>query len=335
MKIDPAAFTTQVRPPGNGAADEADTSTNHLNLRRALCTVTSAQRGWFASTASPAGIMLERPIPRPGMAAPEEFEPRPWCDEDDVALCEHFNSKGFKRVGKDLVRDIIALEASGRAYHPVRDYLESLAWDATPRLSRFFFDHCGTIAEGESDEERREHNRYIEAATRSFFVSAVARIFGPGAKCDSMLVLEGPQGALKSRLLRLLSVKDEWFSDCLPENLGSKDARQHLAGRWIIEMAEVSQFRRGEVETIKSFLSCQIDTYRPAYGRSDIAMPAPERFCRHHERRHVPARQHREQAVLAAPGRRYSSRDDSANCRSALGRGRRRLPRRRALVARG
>ena len=212
------------------------------------------------------------------MAPTAEFEPRAWCDEDDVALCEHFNSKGFKRVGKDLVRDIIALEASGRAYHPVRDYLESLAWDAIPRLSRFFFDHCGTIAEGETDEERREHNRYIEAATRSFFVSAVARVFGPGAKCNSMLVLEGPQGALKSRLLRLLSVKDEWFSDSLPENLGSKDARAHLAGRWIIEMAEVAQFRRGEVETIKSFLSCQIDTYRPAYGRADIAVPRSSVF---------------------------------------------------------
>jgi len=272
MKIDPAAFTTQVRPPGNGADDEASTATNHLNLRLALHgderTVDLVRFDSFARR-----IMLERPIPRPGMPAPAEFEPRAWCDEDDVALCEHFNGLGFKRVGRDLVRDVIALEAAGRAYHPVRDYLDGLAWDATPRLSRFFFDHCGTIAEGETDEERREHNRYIEGVTRSFFVSAVARVYEPGCKADHMLVLEGSQGSWKSRLLRLLALKDDWFSDSLPENLGSKDARQHLSGRWLIEMGEVAQFRRGEVETIKSFLSCQVDVYRPAYGRLDVSVP--------------------------------------------------------------
>jgi predicted P-loop ATPase len=236
MKIDPAAFTTEVRPPGNGAGedDETGTAANPLNLCRALHgderTMDLVRFDGFARK-----IMLERPIPRPDLPEPAEFEPRPWRDEDDTALCEHFNRKGFKRVGKDLCRDVIALEASGRAYHPVRDYLHGLTWDSTPRLSRFFFDHCGTIAEGESDEERREHNRYREAITRSFFVSAVARIFEPGCKCDSMLVLEGSQGSLKSRLLRLLAVRDGWFSDSLPENLASKDARQHLAGRWIVE----------------------------------------------------------------------------------------------------
>jgi putative DNA primase/helicase len=279
MKIDPAAFTTQVRPPGNGAADddEAGTTANPLNLRRALHG-DDRTKDLVRFDSFGRRIMLERPIPRPDLPEPEESEPRPWRDEDDIALCEHLNRKGFKRVGKDLVRDVIALEASGRTYHPVRDYLDALTWDAVPRLSRFFFDHCGTIAEGESDEERREHNRYLEAVTRSFFVSAVARVYEPGCKCDSMLVLEGAQGALKSRLLRLLAVKDDWFSDSLPENLGSKDARAHLAGRWIVEMAEVAQFRRGEVETIKSFLSCQIDIYRPAYGRSDVSVPRQNVF---------------------------------------------------------
>ena len=54
---------------------------------------------------------------------------------------------------------------------------------------------------------------YIEAVSRAFFISAIARIYQPGAKADCMLVLEGSQGALKSQLLRTLAIRDEWFSD--------------------------------------------------------------------------------------------------------------------------
>ncbi len=88
-----------------------------------------------------------------------------------------------------------------------------------------------------------------------------------------MLIIEGAQGAMKSRLLRALAVRDEWFTDSLPHNLESKDARAHLAGVWLVEMSEIAQFRRAEVETVKAFLSCRVDRYRPAYGRCDVQVP--------------------------------------------------------------
>jgi putative DNA primase/helicase len=167
---------------------------------------------------------------------------------------------------------VIDLEARSHPFHPVRDYLEGLAWDGTPRLSCFLIDHCGAVADGEDLKERKDSGVYLEAVTRAFFISAVARIFQPGCKADCMLILEGPQGALKSRLLRMLAVRDEWFTDSLPHDLAGKDARAHLAGRWLVEMGEIAQFRRSEIETVKSFLSCQFDRYRPAYGRSDISV---------------------------------------------------------------
>ena len=110
-------------------------------------------------------------------------------------------------------------------------------------------------------KERKDASVYLEAVTRAFFVSAVARIFKPGCKADCMLILEGPQGALKSALLRMLALQDEWFTDSLPHDLTSKDARAHLAGHWLVEMGEIAQFRRSEIEMVKSYLSCQIDKY--------------------------------------------------------------------------
>lgn len=215
-------------------------------------------------------VILQRPIPRNG--AEPKFAPRPWTDDDTAALAEHFNDRGFGRCGTALVYSVAHLEASRHPVHPLRDYLDSLHWDGQPRLSRFLIDCCDAVIAHDL-EERAAASAYIEAISRGFFISAVARVFKPGCQVDTMLIIEGAQGALKSRLLRALAVRDEWFSDSLPHNLESKDARAHLAGVWLVEMSEIAQFRRAEVETVKAFLSCRVDRYRPAYGRCDVQVP--------------------------------------------------------------
>ena len=75
---------------------------------------------------------------------------------------------------------------------------------------------------------------------------------------------------MKSSLLRSIALRDEWFSDSLPHNLADKDARGHLPGKLIVEMSDISQFKKSQTETVKSFLSCQTDRFRPPDGRHDI-----------------------------------------------------------------
>ena len=223
-------------------------------------------------------IILNRPVPRPGLQMPKKFEPRPWEDTDAIALIEHLNSRGFKRVGREVLHDVILLEARTHGFHPVRDYLDALQWDGERRLDRFLLDYCGAVIDGATETEKAKHESYLRAVTRCFFISGVARIMEPGCKVDSTLILEGVQGTLKSSLLRALAVRDDWFSDSLPHDLASKDARQHLAGVWIVELSEIAQFRRSEVESVKDYLSCQIDRYRPPYARSDVAVPRQNIF---------------------------------------------------------
>jgi predicted P-loop ATPase len=128
---------------------------NPLNLRRELQR-NALTKGLVAFDEFGQQIILQRPIPRPNLKASKRFEPRPWADADDTALAEHLNHQGFKRVGRDLIRDVIDLEARSHPFHPVRDYLEGLAWDGTPRLSCFLIDHCGAVADGEDLKERKD-----------------------------------------------------------------------------------------------------------------------------------------------------------------------------------
>ena len=179
-------------------------------------------------------------------------ELRNWTDTDDAGLRLFFEQKyAFK--GAKSIDDAWSLIMHENSFHPVREYLDSLIWDKRERLDKFFIEYLG------ADEDE-----YTKAVTRLSLIGAVKRIYEPGCKLDTSLVLVGPQGCGKSWTIKKLG--KEWASDTLTTVQG-KEAFEQIQGYWIIEMAELASFRKAEIETIKHFISKQEDVYRPAYGR--------------------------------------------------------------------
>jgi predicted P-loop ATPase len=188
------------------------------------------------------------------------FEPRAIVDEDVVLVTEYLQKAGLKHIGTSIVRDAISARARENAYHPVRDYLHQLEWDKKKRVNIWLTARLGA-----------EFNDYTSAIGRMFLVSMVARIYQPGCKANHMMVLEGLQGAMKSSACAVLG--DAWFSDALPDVSGGKDVSQHLRGKWLIEVSEMHAMGRAEATLLKSFLSRQIEKYRPSYGRFEVEEP--------------------------------------------------------------
>lgn len=175
-----------------------------------------------------------------------------WSDSDDSGL-RHYIEHVYHITGVQKVSDALAIVQEMNKFHPVRDYLDTLEWDGVQRLDTLFIDYLGAI-----DEE------YTRVVTRKAFTAAVARIYHPGIKFDTMTVLTGPQGLGKSTLLKLMG--KDWYSDSFTTVVG-KEAYEQLHGCWLVEMAELSATKKAEVEAVKHFISKQEDNYRQAYGR--------------------------------------------------------------------
>jgi predicted P-loop ATPase len=99
------------------------------------------------------------------------------------------------------------------------------------------------------------------------FAAAVARIYCPGIKFDSIPVFDGAQGIGKSSLFRELAGA-EYYSETLSlTDMNDKAGAEKLQGYWIVEVAELAGMKKAEAETIKLYISKQTDRFRPAYGR--------------------------------------------------------------------
>ena len=150
--------------------------------------------------------------------------------------------------------------STNNAFHPVRDWLRSRPpWDGVERLGDWLTDCLGV-----------PKSAYTQRVGRYFLMGMVARVMRPGVKFDYCLVLEGPQGRGKSMALSVLG--GEWFGDT-DLDLHNKDAMSALRGKWLYEFAELGSVTRAEASKQKSFLSRQIDEYRPVYGRREIRCP--------------------------------------------------------------
>lgn len=160
--------------------------------------------------------------------------------------------------------------AKRNSYHPVQDYLNALKWDGD--------DHIAAVAaclhssdppivyrDGSSLELPHVY-------LYRWLIGAAAKVY-TGSQ-NPMMVWDGGQGIGKSTTARWLCPLPSFFIEG-PINPSDKDSDIRLITQLVWEVAELdATTRKADQSALKSFITKQVVTVRPSYGRHDIKKPA-------------------------------------------------------------
>ena len=143
---------------------------------------------------------------------------------------------------------------------PFKVWLESLPeWDGAARLDKLLPDCLGALDEP-----------LTQWAGTYLTLGAVQRTYDPGGLLREIPILIGPQRAGKSQLLSNLLPPEhpDWFSDSVCVSDPTQKRVEGMLGRVIVELSELTGFRRAELESLKAFISRRDDgATRLAYRR--------------------------------------------------------------------
>lgn len=163
------------------------------------------------------------------------------------------------QCGAEDFFSICTVLARKSSYDPVVDYLQSVASRHKEK----------SILEGIASRYFGVEGSIYETFVRKTLIAAVARAFNPGCTVQTVLILQGNTGFLKSTWFKTLCGA-EFFDDTMG-NAADRDERLKLSQFWMVEWAELETiFRRKDISTVKAFITTTADNVRPAYGRHNV-----------------------------------------------------------------
>jgi predicted P-loop ATPase len=199
------------------------------------------------------------------------------CEDTDVTRLTTWLEKHGMTPKSHETREAIRLVAGESSFNPVRDYLDNLVWDGTPRLQGGMSPEGDTVEPFSAQYLGSPPDAIFGAMTCKWFISAIARVMHPGCQMDTILTLESPQGYKKSSFFRTIATIAgvPYFYDD-PGNISDKDSIIKLHGKLIIEIAELASLRRHDIYGTNAWITRRVDTYRPPYERT--ARDVPRQF---------------------------------------------------------
>ncbi len=179
-------------------------------------------------------------------------------DDAVAAMRVEAGERGHKFTDADTHKALMAV-ARRATFHPVAERLKALpAWDGVTDFLELLATE--TLHLPVEDTLSR-------ALLRRTFIGAVARAMEPGCKLDTVCILVGDQGALKSTFFELAAGGPEFFSDTAVD-LKHKDGLMQVQAVWFYEWSELETKRRSDESAAKAFLSARVDKFRAPYGRT-------------------------------------------------------------------
>lgn len=183
-------------------------------------------------------------------------EAEPWravTDLDMVQLRIILERKHFKPIGREPARDALLAASSLHTFDSIRDWVTGLRWDRVPRVESFLARYFGA-----------EDTPYTRAVSRYWWTAQAGRAIEPGVQADMVPILKGEQGIGKTQALKALLPSLDNYVEINLQDDDDKLARV-MRGALLGEIAELRGLRSRDAESIKAWITRQIEKWVPKF----------------------------------------------------------------------
>jgi predicted P-loop ATPase len=226
--------------------------------------------------AGPANIAhITRGIPSFLKVKYDRFEERLMCKLRNESSWREYSDNFRTLVREEIEREYgmtfattdvaSAIHAAGEAhaYDSAQQWLTSQTWDGVPRIKNFASDILKSIGDA-----------YGQALGFYLWVALAARVLAPGVKADMTPVLISPlQGTGKSSLVASLAPFRDWFTDAISLDERDEESSRKLKGKTVVEIPELRGLQSRDAESIKAWMTKQIETWIPKYKETKVDYP--------------------------------------------------------------
>lgn len=195
------------------------------------------------------------------LASPSTDEWRPFTDADYTRLRASLERKGFKPIGRELIRDVVLTIGDDNKFDSAQLWLNGLPWDGAPRVERFLTDYLGVA-----------DSPYVRAVSIYLWTALAGRVLDPGCKADMVPVFVGAQGLGKSRAASALVPDPQFFVE-VSFNEDEANLARKMRGRLVGEISELRGLHTRELESIKAFITRTHENWVPKYREFAVQFP--------------------------------------------------------------
>jgi hypothetical protein len=167
-------------------------------------------------------------------------------------------------------RDTIHAVAETHIFDELNNWIDALPdWDGITRLDGWLATYGGADTGTHAAE-------YLAMIGSKYIMQVLNRALHPGAKADYSLVFTCPQGIGKDRVFEAMFAP--YYNEGVPSpRLSQADFALAIAGAMVAHGAEMSAWRKSDVEEQKAALTRCVDHGRRAYGYE--VRSYPRRAC--------------------------------------------------------
>jgi len=191
-------------------------------------------------------------------------------DDIKIAILKRGGTYGLN-LSRNTRDDILGMVLSrpGNTVNSVKMWVEkmmeySTPADPLPKLLEYF--------KYTTPQDKENYNKFWSLFFRSTAVHIVSSYLGQPYPSEIVPVLCGKQGIGKTRFCEYLATSHDMYVDMGNKHsaLGSPDSLRLMCGKIVVELGEMSLWRKTDAESVKSFVTQKVDSWVPKYKESSV-----------------------------------------------------------------